>query len=138
MKTSGSFIETISHHWQFIAPHVSAPHNDRELEKHIAFLDELLDMIGDDENHPLMSLVDLISSNIEAYENNRYKQAMGSGLDALKFLMKTHDIVQSDLPEIGSQGVVSEILNGKRQLNRGQIERLSKRFGVDPATFFDE
>ncbi|MEO1801157.1 MAG: transcriptional regulator, partial [Cyanobacteria bacterium J06629_2] len=42
-----------------------------------------------------------------------------------------------DLSEIGSQGVVSEILSGKRKLNVRQIQLLAERFHVSPATFFD-
>jgi HTH-type transcriptional regulator/antitoxin HigA len=49
--------------------------------------------------------------------------------------MKEHGLTQSDLPEIGSQGVVSEILAGARELNVRQIRRLAKRFGVSPAVF---
>jgi hypothetical protein len=37
--------------------------------------------------------------------------------------------------EIGSQGVVSEILNGKRQLNTRQVRALNQWFGVSPAVF---
>ena len=62
----------------------------------------------------------------------------GSGIDALKFLMTQHGLDQSDFKkEIGSQGVVSEILNGKRQLNLSHIKKLAVRFGVKPATFID-
>lgn len=46
-----------------------------------------------------------------------------------------HGLRQSDLPEIGSQGVVSEILVGKRELNIRQVRALSERFGVSAATF---
>jgi hypothetical protein len=42
---------------------------------------------------------------------------------------------QADLPEVGSQSVVSEILNGKRDLNVRQIRALVKRFHVSPAVF---
>jgi HTH-type transcriptional regulator/antitoxin HigA len=49
--------------------------------------------------------------------------------------MEQHELNQSDLTEIGSQGVVSEILTGKRELNVRQIRLLSDRFGVSPATF---
>ena len=59
-----------------------------------------------------------------------------SGIDVLSYLMEEHSLSQSDLPEVGSQGVVSEILNGKRKLNVRQIEALAKRFKVSPATFF--
>ena len=51
--------------------------------------------------------------------------------------MEQYDIKQSNLPEIGSQGVVSEILNGKRKLNVQQIKNLSQRFHVSAETFID-
>jgi len=44
-------------------------------------------------------------------------------------------IKEADLPEIGSQGVISEILSGKRQLNLRQVKLLSERFKVSPAVF---
>lgn len=49
--------------------------------------------------------------------------------------MEEHRLTQSDLPDVGSQGVVSEILHGKRQLNVRQIRALADRFGVSPAVF---
>ena len=58
-----------------------------------------------------------------------------SGLEVLKYLMEQHSLTQSDLPEIGSQGVVSEVLRGKRELNVRQIEKLAARFHVSPAAF---
>jgi HTH-type transcriptional regulator/antitoxin HigA len=59
-----------------------------------------------------------------------------SSPELLRYLMAEHELTQSDLPELGSQGVVSEILNGKRELNARQIAALAKRFGVSPAVFF--
>ena len=53
----------------------------------------------------------------------------------LVHFMEEHFLSQSDLPEIGSQGVVSEIINGKRELNLRQIKALGKRFNVSPAVF---
>ncbi|WP_167338422.1 helix-turn-helix domain-containing protein [Paraburkholderia oxyphila] len=50
--------------------------------------------------------------------------------------MNQHNLKQSDLPEIGSQGVISEILNGKRELNTRQIGLLAQRFRISPAVFF--
>lgn len=49
--------------------------------------------------------------------------------------MDQHGVKQSELPEIGSQGVVSEILAGKRELNIRQVRALALRFGVTAATF---
>ena len=53
----------------------------------------------------------------------------------LAYLMEEHGLRQSDLPEVGSQGVVSEVLSGKRELNVRQIRELAARFGVSPAVF---
>jgi len=51
--------------------------------------------------------------------------------------MEEHGLRQSDLAEVGSQGVVSEILNGKRELNVRQIRELAKRFHISPAVFIE-
>ena len=58
-----------------------------------------------------------------------------AGSTCSSFLMEEHGLTQSDLPEIGSQGVVSDILRGKRELNVRQIRALAKRFQVSPAVF---
>ena len=49
--------------------------------------------------------------------------------------MEQHHLKQADLSEIGSQGVISEILAGKRSLNIRQVQALSKRFAVSADTF---
>ena len=50
--------------------------------------------------------------------------------------MKEQGLNQADLKEIGSQGVVSEILTGKRKLNIEQIKKISSnRFNVSPLVF---
>ena len=48
----------------------------------------------------------------------------------LGFLMAEHGLRQSELPEIGSQGVVSEVLSGRRALNLRQVKALARRFAV--------
>jgi HTH-type transcriptional regulator/antitoxin HigA len=58
-----------------------------------------------------------------------------SGAEALRYLMDEHGLTQADLSEVGMQGVVSEILNGKRELNVRQVRALAQRFGVSPAVF---
>ena len=52
--------------------------------------------------------------------------------------MEQHGLSQSEIPEVGSQGMVSEVLNGKRELNKRQIEALSRRFHLSPAAFFPD
>lgn len=81
------------------------------------------------------SLLTLIARNIEAYENKRYPAQEISSIEMLKFLMDEHGLGQDDLPEIGSQSLVSKIWNGERQLTLEHIKRLSNRFNVSPAVF---
>ena len=121
--------------WPDIQPIFSVPHNEKDYNKLVNFLDSLIDEVGNNENHPLTSLVETIGSLIETYESQHIDEIEGNPIDALNALMEEHGLKQSDLPEIGSQGVVSEILSGKRQLNVRQIKILGKHFKVSPAVF---
>ena len=96
------------------------------LSKDIAFfivlwssflLDSLIDEVGKNENHPLTSLMETIGILIETYESQYVNEIEGNSIGALNALIEEHGLKQSDLSEIGRQGVVSEILSGKRQLN---------------------
>ncbi len=98
-------------------------------------LECLLDEAGSDESHPIMGLVDIVADLIDDYESEFQPLPQTNGVDALKFLMEQHKLKQADLCEIGSQGVVSEILTGKRELNLRQVRALSERFGVSADTF---
>ena len=98
-------------------------------------LNALLDEAGADEQHPAMELVDIVGDLIADYESANHPLTEATGLDALRFLMEQHGLRQSDLPEIGSQVVVSEVLSGRRELNLRQVRALAERFGVSPATF---
>jgi HTH-type transcriptional regulator/antitoxin HigA len=98
-------------------------------------LDELIDAGAADEKHVLADLVATLGELIADYDAHRNPVPDASGPDALRFLIAQHGLRQSDLPEIGSQGVVSEVLSGKRDLNARQIRALSERFGVGPAAF---
>jgi HTH-type transcriptional regulator/antitoxin HigA len=109
--------------------------SEKDYRKAVAILDEILDEIGENEAHPLADLAEALALFIHSYEESRAKIPEAAGQEVLKTLMKEHGLTQSDLPEIGSQGVISEILSGARELNVRQIRRLAKRFGVSPAVF---
>ena len=98
-------------------------------------LDEIIDEIGEDEKHPLAELADALSVFAEKYEAEHMAIPEANLGAVLKYFMNEHGLRQTDLPEIGSQGVVSEMLAGKRELNKRQITALTKRFGVSPAVF---
>lgn len=124
-------------YWKYID--IREPLNDNDYERLSKILDQLLDMVGEDEDHELIGLVDVVSHMISMYdEQKNYQINQISGINALKFLMEQHGLNQSDLSaEIGSQGVVSEVLHGKRKLNINQIKKLAKRFSVSYETFID-
>ena len=98
-------------------------------------LEHLLDTAQGDERHPAMELADIVGDLIEDYEARHHPLPEATGVQALKFLMEQHGLRQSELPELGSQGVVSEILTAKRELNLRQVRALAARFGVSVATF---
>lgn len=106
---------------------------------------ELMDQLVDDydSNKPL---IEILAVSIERWEDqaeefsdfNTAVAGTERGIAALKTLMTQHGLGVADLPEIGSKGNVSKILNSAdgKQLSRKHIEALCKRFGVSPALFF--
>jgi len=121
--------------WPSVSDYLSVPHNKKEYLKLCNTLDNLIDEVGNNEKHPLSSLMETIGLLISKYEDEHYRIKDTSGINTLKELMNENDLKQTDLKEIGSQGVISEILNGKRELNIRQIKLLSKKFNVSPSVF---
>ena len=107
----------------------------KDYARAVAMLDEIIDEIGEDEKHPMAELADALSVFVEKYEAEHMAIPQANLAAVLKYFMNEHGLRQTDLPEIGSQGVVSEVLAGKRELNTRQITGLAKRFGVSPAVF---
>lgn len=91
-KMTDHILEKAIQHWDYIAPIVHYPMNKKEYEMLVARLDELLDFVGNDEKHPLIGLIDVISSFISSYEAMHFQAPTGTGIDALKYLMETHDL----------------------------------------------
>ena len=130
-----ALIEQAAQHWQFVSPLLRKPENEADYDQLVEALDELSDRIGDDESHPLMSLVDIIGDWVEAYDLEHRPMPKVSGVDVLRSVMQEHGLNQSDLPGVGTQSVVSEILSGKRQLNVRQIRWLADHFKVPVEMF---
>ena len=99
------------------------------------FAESVADDLPDDADEPLWGLVEIIADQIKDYETRYYPMPEASGTDVLRFFMDQHGLAQSDLAEIGSQGVISEILAGRRDLDVRQIRALAARFGVSAAAF---
>lgn len=124
----------VQSHWATIRP-ILTIRNEPEYDAAVKRLNELLDEIGTNERHPLYGLLDTLGTVVHAYEEKHHPMPATSGADMLRFFMEEHGLNQSDLPEVGSQGVVSEVLSGKRDLNVRQVRALAERFHVSPAVF---
>ena len=109
--------------------------NEREYDRALKRLNTLLDEVGTNERHPLYGLLDTLGTLIHAYEEEHFEMPEPSGPEMLRFFMEEHGLRHSDLPEVGSQRVVSNVLRGKRELNATQIRALARRFHVSPAVF---
>jgi len=129
-----SMINDIQPHWTIVQPFLSI-RDQEDYDRAIGQLNELIDVVGTDSDHPMYEYLDTLGTLIHVYEERRYPAPSVKGGDVLRYLMDEHGLRQSDLPEVGSQGIVSEILNGKRELNVRQIRELAIRFNVSPATF---
>jgi HTH-type transcriptional regulator/antitoxin HigA len=109
--------------------------NEWQYEQALNILNGLLNIVGDDEAHPLYDLLDTLGILVHTYEESHYPAPEVTGIDVLRFLMDEHHLTPSDLSDIGDSRTVSELLAGDRPLSVVHIRALSQRFGLSPATF---
>lgn len=114
---------------------MTAIHNEPQYERALETLHTLLDIVGEDESHPLYELLDTLGTLIHTYEEEHYPAPAVTGVDVFKFLMEEHQLNLSSFPEIGQADEVSKLLAGKRELKVSEIRALSNRFRVSPASF---
>ncbi len=55
--------------WPQVEPALHVPRNDREYRQLVKLLDRLVDQVGEDEDHPLASLMEVLGVLIEKYED---------------------------------------------------------------------
>jgi HTH-type transcriptional regulator / antitoxin HigA len=61
-------LDQITAAWSSIAKTVFVPHTEQEYERLVELLDSLIDRVGENESHPLASMMDVIGVLIENYE----------------------------------------------------------------------
>ena len=132
-----SAIQKAMQHWGHLAPVLTPPQTEEEYDTFVEALDQVLDAGGADENNPLAILADRMGDLIVQYDDQHYV-IEERGVDALIALMKERNMKQKDLAGIGSQGVISEILNGVRPLNLNHITKLAAMFGVPEQVFISQ
>ena len=121
--------------WPVVSKVLSTFETEQQYNKAVGWLDALIDEAGENEAPLIESLIDTLGTLVKDYEDRNIPEPDADPIDCLKFLMKEHNLKPSDLPEMGSQEVVSDMLSGKKPLTVNQIKALSKRFNVSPAVF---
>jgi HTH-type transcriptional regulator/antitoxin HigA len=62
-------IQKATPHWKEVSKVLYYPHNEKEYNEAVRLLDSLIDTVGEDENHPLASLMEILGLLIEKYED---------------------------------------------------------------------
>ena len=122
----------ISHKYSALLPE-GFPHvieTEEENENAIQIAGRLMLRDEDDLTPEESQLLDHLVTLIEDFEEKAYPISEKSNPPvALRELMLEHELKQTDMLDIfGSQGVVSQVLNGKREISKAQARRLSERF----------
>lgn len=121
--------------WPLVADVVSVPHTQEEYARAVAMLDELIDEVGEAEDHPLASLMETLGRLVEGYEDDHLPEPLGHPLSTLRILMEEQGVTADDLREIGDRTTIDAILAGRQDLTALQIRLLGQRFHVSPAVF---
>jgi HTH-type transcriptional regulator / antitoxin HigA len=73
---------------------------------------------------------------VEVYETQNYPMDQSAPHEILQHIMEASDTRQADLVGIiGSSGIVSEVVNGKRLISKAQAKALGDYFKVLPSLF---
>jgi HTH-type transcriptional regulator / antitoxin HigA len=102
--------------------------SDRDYEAALGRIEALMDSVP---NTPDGEELDLLTTLVEIYEQNRFPMDLPDPIDAIRFRMEQAALKQQDLvPYIGSRSKVSEVLRGRRPLSLKMIRALHKGLGI--------
>lgn len=108
---------------------------ESEYDRAIAEIERLLkkgDRISPEEDH----LLDLLSTLVEKYEDERYPIEPSAPHEILQHLMEARGLKQKDIVHLfGSSGRASEAINGQRSISKLQARSLAEFFHVSTDLF---
>ena len=110
-------------------------HSEADCDRMVALMNALLDVAGDDEDHPLSSRLELAADLVSRYEQEHHPIEAANPKDALRFLIAARGLRQEDLSAIIPQSDLSAILAGKRKINATMAGKLGTFFGICSAVF---
>ena len=100
-----------------------------------ALMNNLLDVVGDKEDHALARLLDLVGELVEDYDVSNYAIEASEPKEVLRYLIEMRGLKQNEMAGIVAQGNLSAILAGKRKISETLAGKLAKYFDVSPAVF---
>lgn len=115
--------------------HIRPIHDEAGYDRMVALMNDLLDVVGDDEEHKLAGLLELVGDLVANYEREHLTIEASEPKDALRFLIEAKGLKQEDLSDIVAQGNLSNILAGRRKISAALAGKLGEFFGVSPALF---
>jgi HTH-type transcriptional regulator/antitoxin HigA len=115
--------------------HLRPIHDEASYDQMVALMNSLLDAVGDDEEHALSGLLELVGDLVSKYEAEHYAIETAAPKDSLRFLIEARGLKQEDLGVVVAQSNLSAILAGKRKISATLAGKLGKFFDVSPALF---
>jgi HTH-type transcriptional regulator/antitoxin HigA len=109
--------------------------NHADFQRVNALTDALSDEVGDDESHPLFSMLELTMELIQHWEEEHVVIPDAEPKEVLRFLLEENNLKQKDLSDIASPTLISDILAGRRKISRVLAKSLSTRFHVNVSAF---
>ena len=113
--------------------HLRPIRDEAGYDQMVALMNSLLDVVGDDEDHELSVLLELLGDVVSKYEREHYAIEAEEPKDSLRFLIEARGLNQEDLSAIVPQSNLSAILAGKRKISATLAGKFGKFFGVSPA-----
>jgi HTH-type transcriptional regulator/antitoxin HigA len=109
--------------------------SDEELEEAVRMVDSLVDrrnLTSEEEDY-----LEVLGDLIERYEGEAHPMAPVSDAEMLRHLIEAKEVSQTEISTATgiADSTISEILKGKRSLNRAHIAKLSRYFKVSADVF---
>lgn len=115
--------------------HLRSIRSNAEYDRVVALMNGLIDVVGDDGNHPLAGLLDLVGDLVGEYDAKHFAIKASEPREVLRYLIEQDNLKQTELEDVVPQGNLSAILAGKRQISRELAKKLAKRFNVNVSVF---
>jgi len=104
----------------------------------MSLLELIWDVVGDQEQHPLGSLLGLLASMISDYEKVHYPLGNAKPHELLCFLIEQGERRPADFSGILEPAELEEILAGRRDIDEKTAIQLAALFNVTPQIFLKQ